>query len=110
MKKYLISINYKEEIAATDEEQAAFLFWDNTIYEIKATQYLGYLSIYKLKNFKTNNKLMDNNKLFDADFSQTALGRKQRTQTSILQAEVEELNPGFAIAKETYGYLNSLIY
>jgi hypothetical protein len=48
--------------------------------------------------------------LFDADFAQTALGRKQRAQTSVIELMLEDMNPGFKIAKQLYGnYINELI-
>ena len=47
--------------------------------------------------------------LFDADLANTALVRKLRSQTSIVELMIEQMNPSFAIAKQLYGnYLNSL--
>lgn len=48
--------------------------------------------------------------LFDADQAFTALARKQRSRTTVLEAQMEEMNPGLAIAKQLYGnYFNSLM-
>lgn len=54
---------------------------------------------------------MEQDKLFDADFANnTALGRKQRNQTSVVELMMEQMNPGLSIAKQLYGnFLNSLI-